>query len=65
MSHTNNKEVAMLVLARRQDESLIITTPSGEEIKILIMDAYHGFAKIGIEAPGDFKILREELLETG
>jgi len=29
----------MLVLARRQDESLVITTPSGEEIRIVIMDA--------------------------
>jgi len=55
----------MLVLARRQDESLIITTPAGEEIKILVMDAYHGFAKLGIDAPADFKILREELCETG
>jgi carbon storage regulator CsrA len=55
----------MLILARRQDESLIITTPSGEKIKILIMDAYHDFAKLGIEAPADYLILREELLDTG
>jgi len=55
----------MLILARRQDESLVITTPNGEEIKVLVMDAYHGFAKLGIEAPADFKILREELLKAG
>ena len=55
----------MLVLARRTDESLIIITPSGEEIKIVIMDAYHGFAKLGIEAPAEYLILREELRETG
>jgi len=55
----------MLILARRQDESLIITTPTGEEIRVLIMDAYHGFAKLGIEAPADYLILREELRKTG
>jgi len=33
----------MLILARRQEESVVITTPAGEEIKILIIDAYHGF----------------------
>jgi len=53
----------MLVLARRQEESIVITTPAGEEIKILVMDAYHGFAKLGIEAPADYRIMREELLE--
>ena len=55
----------MLILARRQEESVVITTPAGEEIEILIMDAYHGFAKVGIEAPSDYKIFRKELLETG
>jgi len=55
----------MLILARRQNESLIITTPNGEEIRILIMDAYHGFAKLGIDAPAEYLILREELRETG
>jgi len=29
------------------------------------MDAFHGFAKLGIEAPADYLILREELEETG
>ena len=55
----------MLILARRQDESIVITTPSGEEIKILIMDAYHGFAKLGIAAPSEYAILREELIKGG
>ena len=54
----------MLILARRQEESVVITTPAGEDIKILIMDAYHGFAKLGIDAPSDYGILREELLRA-
>jgi sRNA-binding carbon storage regulator CsrA len=52
----------MLKLARRQDESVVVITPAGEEIKILIMDAFDGFARLGIEAPSDYEILIEELL---
>ena len=54
----------MLILARRQDESVIITTSSGEEIKVLIIDAHNGFTKLGIQAPLNYEILREELLTT-
>ena len=52
----------MLVLARRQNESLIITIPSGEEIQIVLMKARQGFAQLGINAPADYSIIREELL---
>jgi len=52
----------MFKLARRQDQSVVIITPAGEEIKILIMDAFNGFARLGIEAPPDYEILIEELL---
>ena len=52
----------MLILARRKEECIVITTPTGEVIKILVMDAYHGFVKQGIDAPKEYKILREELL---
>jgi carbon storage regulator CsrA len=54
--------MTMLILARRQEESIVITTPTGEEIKILVMDAYHGFARLGIDAPADYSIATDELL---
>jgi len=55
----------MLILARRQDESLIFKTPDGKEIKVMILDLNNGRARIGIDAPSDVEILREELLRAG
>lgn len=52
----------MLKLARREDESIIIITPSGDKIKFLVMDAFDGFARLGIDAPSEYKILNEEFL---
>ena len=52
----------MLKLARRQDQSVVIITPAGEKIKVLIMDAFDNFARLGIDAPSDYEILIEELL---
>jgi len=52
----------MLKLARREDESIVVITPAGEQIKFLIMDAFDGFARLGIEAPPDYKIINEEFL---
>jgi sRNA-binding carbon storage regulator CsrA len=52
----------MLKLARREDQSLVIITPTGEEIKILVMDAFDGFARLGIETPTDYETFIEELL---
>ena len=52
----------MLKLARREDESVVVITPAGDEIKILVMDAFDGFARLGIEAPSEYEILNEEFL---
>jgi len=52
----------MLKLARRQHQSVVIITPTGEQIKILVMDAFDGFARLGIEAPANYETLIEELL---
>ncbi len=49
----------MLVLGRKLDESIII----GENIKIKVVSIDRGVVKLGIEAPKDVSILREELLE--
>ncbi len=52
----------MLILSRRPGEVLEIHLPQGV-VKIIVMkiDQWEGFHKIGIEAPKDVMILREEL----
>ncbi len=47
----------MLVLRRKISEGIII----GDNVKIRILDIEHGDVKIGIEAPKEVRILREEL----
>lgn len=51
----------MLVITRREDESLLI----GDDIKITVIQAGDGSrqVKLGIEAPDHMLILREELAE--
>ncbi|NWF66592.1 MAG: carbon storage regulator CsrA [Campylobacterales bacterium] len=47
----------MLVLARKEDESIVI----GKDIKIKILGIDKGGVKLGIDAPSNILILREEL----
>jgi carbon storage regulator len=49
----------MLQLTRKQNESIII----GENIKIIVLNDKHGYVKLGIEAPDDVEIWREEIYE--
>ena len=49
----------MLVLARKLDESIVI----GENINIKIISIDKGVVKLGIDAPRDVSIIRNELLE--
>jgi len=49
----------MLVLARKVDESIVI----GDDIVIKVISVEKGVAKLGIEAPSDVRIIRNELLE--
>ncbi|MEA1988294.1 MAG: carbon storage regulator CsrA [Pseudomonadota bacterium] len=48
----------MLVLTRRENESLII----GDNIKLTILAVKGGQVRVGIEAPNEIPIHREELL---
>lgn len=50
----------MLVLSRKQNEKIRI----GSDIVINIVSVSENQVKIGIEAPPDVKILREELYEN-
>lgn len=50
----------MLILSRKLDEAIWI----GDNVKIKIMGIEKGTVKIGIEAPSDITILREELKEA-
>ncbi|WP_457745522.1 carbon storage regulator CsrA [Sulfurimonas sp.] len=49
----------MLVLARKIDESIVI----GENIVIKVVSVDNGVVKLGIEAPKEVSIFRNELLE--
>ena len=49
----------MLVLSRKAEESMFI----GDDIKITVLDIRGGQVRIGITAPQDIKIPREEVYE--
>ena len=47
----------MLVLARKMDESILI----GDNIYVKVISIEKGVVKLGIDAPSDVTIIREEL----
>ena len=49
----------MLILTRSQNESIII----GDDIKVTVLGTKGQDVKIGIEAPEDVEIWREEIYE--
>ncbi len=57
MIKDNLKEKNMLVLQRRKGQSILI----GENIEIKILRHSEGNTHIGIKAPAEIKIFREEL----
>lgn len=50
----------MLVLARKEGESIRI----GDDIILEVVSVKNGVVKIGIEAPGNIAIFRNELFES-
>jgi carbon storage regulator len=49
----------MLILTRKQNESVIIN----DDIKVTVLSDRHGQVKLGIDAPEDVKLWREEIYE--
>lgn len=48
----------MLVLQRKENESIMI----GDDIKVTIVRTQHSNVRIGIDAPEEIEIMREELI---
>lgn len=48
----------MLILTRRGGESIII----GENIKVTLLSVRGGQASLGIEAPAEINVVREEIV---
>lgn len=54
----------MLVLTRKQDESITIRCPDGKLIKITVCRIDDNYkVRVGIEAENDYKITRTELIQ--
>ena len=51
------ERLAILVLSRRPGESILI----GENIYVTLIEIGRGQARIGITAPGDVKVYRQEI----
>jgi carbon storage regulator CsrA len=49
----------MLVLARKVDESIVI----GDNIVVKVVSVENGIVKLGIDAPKEISIIRNELIE--
>ena len=54
----------MLVLSRRRNEKLVIVTPKGEELVVCVIDVRGDRVKLGVEAPADHAIHREEIMQA-
>ena len=53
----------MLVLTRKPDESVVITTGSGEEIVVSVLGVIGQQVRLGFDADESIAIYRAELLE--
>lgn len=54
----------MLVLSRKKNESIIITTPDGEEITIVVVELRGDKVRLGIEAADNIAVHRREVHEA-
>jgi len=52
----------MLVLSRKRGERLVLSLPSGGSVTVSVEYLGKMNVKLGVEAPDDVEILREELV---
>lgn len=52
----------MLTYSLRHFEALLITLPDGRVVRLTVADVDRGRCRIGVSAPADVKILRQELI---
>lgn len=62
-SFNNDKNRHMLIIAQRLNYIISSKTPSGEVIEIHMIETNKSKAKIEVDAPDDYLILRDELIE--
>jgi carbon storage regulator len=51
----------MLVLSRSPQQSIILQLPNGDHVEVFVADITGQKVKLGIEAPDNIVILRDEL----
>jgi carbon storage regulator len=51
----------MLVLTRRRDEAIVIRNRFGAEIRLMVVEVRGNKVRLGIEAPPDVNISRQEI----
>ena len=51
----------MLVLSRKVGEKIVITTPEGRRIELLIIEALRGKARVGVHADREVRVNRMEI----
>jgi carbon storage regulator len=59
-SSGTNRELIMLVLSRKLGEKIVI----GDNIVVTVVKVDRNQVRIGIEAPGDIPVYREEIAPT-
>jgi carbon storage regulator len=55
----------MLVIARKRGQSIILRQDGKPDINLHIVSNDRGIIRVGIDAPKDVVVLREELLDRG
>jgi carbon storage regulator len=61
MEYIYMKGVSMLVLSRQRDESIVIG--KNREIKVMVLDIRGDKVRLGVTAPGDVPVHREEIAQ--
>lgn len=51
----------MLVLTRRRDEAIVIRNRCGTEIRLMVVEIRGNKVRLGIEAPPEINIVRQEI----